>query len=276
MMPFCRMVKFNIDSAVYKIKSEEDTKMTAELVQIELGNYLEERARKCAREQRRREAFLKRRRTVIRQRIALSVMLFAGVIGIIISLVSLMIPDSEAPVIEEVPRADLFLSSLASDWGVLSEPQYAQQIVTSHQAASIGDVVYAKPAYIYDISDEDRLFFEQIMAAESYSYWRTDDVLSLCTVVVNRVNSKDFPNTFRGVLEQGKQFETYANGRYLTVEIADEVREAVDLALRGEVNLNSEVMWFCTKKYYEDSSKDDFFRTLDHVYTCRNVYFFTE
>ena len=77
----CMMVKFNIDSAVYKIKSEEDTDMTAELVQIELSNYLEERAKKLAREQRRREVFLKRRKTIIRQRIALSMTLFAGKIG---------------------------------------------------------------------------------------------------------------------------------------------------------------------------------------------------
>ena len=270
------MVKFNIDSAVYKIKSEEDTDMTAELVQIELSNYLEERAKKLAREQRRREVFLKRRKTIIRQRIALSMTLFAGTMGLIIALVSAILPDSDAIIIDEAPKAEPYLSSSANNWEVLSEPSYEPQIITSHQAASIEDVVYAKPAYIYDISDEDRLFFEQIMAAESYSYWRTDDVLSLCTVVVNRVNSKDFPNTFRAVLEQGKQFETYANGRYLNVEITDEVREAVDLALRGEVNLNSEVMWFCTKEYYENSSRNDFFRTLDHVYTCRNVYFFTE
>lgn len=254
-----------------KIKNEEDTDMTAELVQIELSNYLEERARKLAREQRRRQAFLKRRKTIIRQRIALSMTLFAGTMGLIIALASAFLSDSDTS-----PRSDLYLSSLANDWEVLSEPPYEPQITTSHQAASTEEVVYAKPAYIYDISDEDRLFFEQIMAAESYSFWRTDDVLSLCTVVINRVNSKDFPNTFRGVLEQGKQFETYANGRYLNVEITDEVREAVDLALRGEVNLNSEVMWFCTKEYYENSSRNDFFRTLDHVYTCRNVYFFTE
>lgn len=129
--------------------------------------------------------------------------------------------------------------------------------------------------YIYTITEEEKLLFMQIMAAESYSFWTYDDILSLATVVINRYNSSDFPSTFEGILTQKNQFTTYSNGRYLEVEITDECRAAVEAALKGEVNIDSNIMWFCTEDYYNNICKNgDFFKSLTHVYTCRNVYFF--
>jgi hypothetical protein len=128
----------------------------------------------------------------------------------------------------------------------------------------------------YPASEDEILLFEQILAAESFSYWQYEDMLSLATVIINRYNSDKFPNSIQGILTQRNQFETYSNGRYKTAIVTDECRMAVQDALNGKTNLNSNVMWFCTKGYYDSSSKYDFFKKLEHVYTCRNVYFFTE
>jgi len=130
--------------------------------------------------------------------------------------------------------------------------------------------------YIISFTDEELALFEKIMAAESYWFWKESDVLSLATVVVNRVLSDEYPDNLRDVLTQENQFATYANGRYRDAVVTDECRAAVNAALRGERNLNMDVLWFCTKEYYNSPDVSNFFLNLEHVYTCRNVFFFEE
>ena len=160
-----------------------------------------------------------------------------------------------------------------------SEKNFSTQIVIPENNVSISvDVnVNVPSSYKYDISEEEKTLFMQIMAAESYEYWSYQDILSLATVVINRYNSPDeFPHNFHDIFTQENQFATYSNGRYLTANITDNCEQAVEDALEGKVNLNSEVKYFCTKQYYDSCSDNDFFKTLNHVYTVRNVYFFTE
>lgn len=132
--------------------------------------------------------------------------------------------------------------------------------------------------YVYDITEEEVLMFKRIVSAETYDFWSYQDCLSIATVVVNRYNSvgKGFPNDWMALFTQENQFEVYSNGRYLEVPIHENAEAAVEAALMGEVNLNSEVLYFCTDDYYATCPSDDFFRGLEHVYTVRNVYFFTE
>ena len=53
-------------------------------------------------------------------------------------------------------------------------------------------------------------------------------------VIINRVESPRFPNTVEGVVFQGTQFSPVRDGRYYSVTVTDETRNAVDLALIGE------------------------------------------
>ncbi len=148
---------------------------------------------------------------------------------------------------------------------------------TTLEVEELEEVIEEDP-YLYDISDEDRLLFEHIISAEAYSFWSEEDCLALASVIVNRVNCDwYFDDTFREVLVEPTQFETYSNGRYLEVEVFDAARNAVDRALRGETNVNSDVLFFCTEEYYEtlDNPEEDFFLTLgDADYQVRNVLFF--
>ena len=154
----------------------------------------------------------------------------------------------------------------------ISEPAEKEEIVAANPAV----VVQAENVVVTTEGNNTRDFFEQVMAAESYEFWSEQDVLSLATVVMNRVNNPDFPDTVEEVLMQDRQFTTYLNGRYKDAVVTDECKQAVDAALSGKTNLNSNVLWFCTKEYYDNMPEDDFFRSLNHVYTCRNVYFFEE
>lgn len=131
--------------------------------------------------------------------------------------------------------------------------------------------------YVYQISEEDKLLFKQIISAESYDFWSEEDCLSLASVIINRYNSESFPHSgsIYEVLTTPLQFETYSNGRYLEVPISDSADYAVEAVLRGQVNLNSDVMYFCTEEFYETCSTNNFFYTIgEPVYQVRNVLFF--
>lgn len=134
----------------------------------------------------------------------------------------------------------------------------------------------SEPVFLYPVTAQEVQMFEGIVAAEGAHNWEYADYLTIATVIINRYNSSSFADNFYDILTEDLQFDTYANGRYQTVNVSEACRQAVWDALNGKVNLNSEVMWFCTKNYYDNCKKNDFFRTLNHVYTCRNTYFFTK
>ncbi len=52
-------------------------------------------------------------------------------------------------------------------------------------------------------------------------------------VIINRVESPKFPNSVEGVVFQGTQFSPVQDGRYYSVKVTGETREAVDAALVG-------------------------------------------
>ena len=55
------------------------------------------------------------------------------------------------------------------------------------------------------------------------------------SVVINRVNSPDYPNTITGVIYQDKQFSTVKNGALDKAVITDNCREALLRILSGDV-----------------------------------------
>jgi len=64
-------------------------------------------------------------------------------------------------------------------------------------------------------------------------------------VILNRVESEDFPDTIREVIEQKNQFTVVRNGRIYKVNPTDECFEAVKLELHERSN--SEVLYFTSE-----------------------------
>lgn len=206
--------------------------------------------------------------------IAILAVLIPSMAAVVMAIVFLFATNKDTNlqlVIETEPMIQVMEENRAVPTPTVSPS--APQVNISIQAEDMEVVIVNNGLYC---SEGDKLLFEQILAAESYSFWSESDLLSLATVIVNRVKHPDFPDTFGEVLREDRQFATYANGRYKDAVITDECIWAVEAALNGETNLNSDVLWFCTKEYYDSTSDDDFFKSLDHVYTCRNVYFFEE
>lgn len=68
--------------------------------------------------------------------------------------------------------------------------------------------------------------------------------LAVATVVINRVNSKNFPNTIHGVIYQKNQFSPVANGsinRKASAESKRAVRQVID---EGYRSFGADVVYF--------------------------------
>ena len=84
-----------------------------------------------------------------------------------------------------------------------------------------------------DISSSDIGILERIVEAEATGEDIKGKIL-VANVVMNRVNSKTFPNSIEGVVFQKRQFSPIADGRYYSVTVTNESKEAVSRALQGE------------------------------------------
>lgn len=108
-----------------------------------------------------------------------------------------------------------------------------------------------QPEFVYELSEEDLEALLRIVEAEAGSE-DEDGRLLVANVVLNRVNSENFPATVKDVVFQQSegvtQFSPVASGRYYTVEISEETIAAVGRALIGE-DISQGALYFASRKY---------------------------
>lgn len=93
------------------------------------------------------------------------------------------------------------------------------------------------------ISSEERDLLERLVEAEAGGE-PYEGKLAVATVVMNRVNSSEFPNTVREVIYQKNQFSPVANGglnRKASAETKKAVRKVVD---EGYRSFSADVVYF--------------------------------
>ena len=83
------------------------------------------------------------------------------------------------------------------------------------------------------VSDEDYQILLRIVQAEAGICDDKGKIL-VADVIINRVLSKRFPNTVKGVVYQRSQFQPVSNGRINTVKVTPDTIRCVDRALDGE------------------------------------------
>lgn len=103
----------------------------------------------------------------------------------------------------------------------------------------------------YYLAEEDLAVLLRIVEAEAGGE-DLEGKLLVANVVLNRVDSDEFPDTVREVVFQQEkgvtQFSPVANGRYETVEISEETIEAVGRALEGEDNSQG-ALYFAAREH---------------------------
>lgn len=120
------------------------------------------------------------------------------------------------------------------------------------------------------ISAEEKDLFARLVEAEAKgeSY---EGKLAVATVVLNRVDSPEFPDTITGVIKQvvGKSyaFSPVQNGE-INKPASDEAKKAVEESLTRKDRLND-----CIYFYNPDIATDDWIRTREVVKTIGNHVF---
>lgn len=125
---------------------------------------------------------------------------------------------------------------------------------------------------VYTVTDEEYEILCRIVEAE------TDGTLeqkqNVCSCVMSRVESKEFPNTIKGVVFQKTQFTPIIDGRYYSVTVSDRTKEAVNNILQdgikftdvnGNVDTKVRYLFFCA---YGTEKRSNFFAGMDKKETA--------
>lgn len=104
--------------------------------------------------------------------------------------------------------------------------------------------------YRYNISYSEMEILCRIVQAEAGGEDMTGKIL-VANVILNRVDSPAFPNDIRSVVFQSAngcyQFSPIMDGRYYSVVISEETKEAVERALLGE-DLSQGALYFVSRR----------------------------
>lgn len=115
----------------------------------------------------------------------------------------------------------------------------------------------------YNISNKEREILLRITEAEATgaSIKARENVAS---VIINRVDSKKFPNTVKEVVFQKKQFSPISDGRYNKVKITDKTIQAVDNVLNN--GTTNDALFFCNYKDVKSLSTQKWFNKLRYQF----------
>lgn len=130
--------------------------------------------------------------------------------------------------------------------------------------------------YVYDLSDNDLDVLMRIVEAEAGNE-DEDGKLLVANVVLNRVNSQDFPDSVTEVVfqQEGRvaQFSPVADGSYYKVVVSDETVRAVERALWGE-DISQGALYFAARQYAADSQMKWFDECLTYLFAHGGHEFF--
>jgi spore germination cell wall hydrolase CwlJ-like protein len=128
----------------------------------------------------------------------------------------------------------------------------------------------------YQLSDKDLEALQRIVEAEAGGEDQ-DGKLLVANVVLNRVNSEKFPDTVVDVVMQREegvaQFSPTVDGRYQSVRISEDTREAVERALYGE-DISQGALYFCAREKVDSERMQWFDRHLTKLFAYGHHEFF--
>lgn len=147
---------------------------------------------------------------------------------------------------------------------------------TTVSGQRVVDYSLLEQTYIYNLSDEELEILLRIVEAEAGSE-DEDGKLLVANVVLNRVNSDDFPDTVSEVVFQSSkgvtQFSPVASGRFYKVVISDETISAVGRALMGE-DISQGALFFAARKYADRKKMKWFDEKLTYLFAHGGHEFF--
>lgn len=101
-----------------------------------------------------------------------------------------------------------------------------------------------KAKAVSNLASGSRQILERIVEAEAGDQDLKGRLL-VANVVLNRVKSKKFPNTVKGVVFAHRQFSPISNGSYYRVHVSQKTKKAVKRALAGEDYSRGALYFMC-------------------------------
>lgn len=114
------------------------------------------------------------------------------------------------------------------------------------------------------ISSGDYHILQRIVQAEAGNCDLTGRIL-VANVVMNRVQSGQFPNTVKDVVYQKSQFSPVSNGSIDRCTVSPQTREAVDRALAGE-DYSKGALYFMNRAAAQKGAANWFDRKLTYLF----------
>ena len=183
---------------------------------------------------------------------------------------------------EEVTEKESFetISTFALAQDVLETLEQGELELMASPAGSVwgGKIkVYAGDTPLL-ITEEDKEVLLRIVEAEA----TCEDIkgrMLVANVIMNRVVSKKFPDSIAEVVFQNNgvtyQFAPIKDGRYWTVEVSDETREAVERVLAGE-DYSQGALYFAARRMANKQAMSWFDTSLKFLFRHGVHEFFTD
>lgn len=121
------------------------------------------------------------------------------------------------------------------------------------------------------ISKKDYDSLLRIVEAEATSEGLKGKIL-VANVIFNRFNTGKYED-IKSVIFEKKQFSPIRDGRYYSVEVTDETKEAVQEVLDG-VDYSKGALYFMNKKTASKKNKKWFDNNLEYLFTYKNHSFY--
>lgn len=135
----------------------------------------------------------------------------------------------------------LFLQGIAET--EVTERRQSEQM-DEYQRRAVKTIQKKKVKAASGVSAGSRRILERIVEAEAGDQDLKGRLL-VANVVLNRVKSKKFPNTVKGVVFAHRQFSPISNGSYYRVHVSGKTKRAVRKALQGEDHSRGALYFMC-------------------------------
>ena len=152
---------------------------------------------------------------------------------------------------------------------------------TAYDEVNLEQQIKDKPVYIpktkHVVTQRERSILERIVEAEATDKDEKSKIL-VANVILNRVRSKEFPNSIEAVVFQrayGKvQFSPTADGRYESVHITKSTKRSVKKALEDGIDYSEGALYFVEKTMANPKNVSWFDEALTRLFTYQGHSFY--
>lgn len=117
----------------------------------------------------------------------------------------------------------------------IRESEEAERMTGMQQDEEARRAVKTVVRYRIPVNKDSRRIMERIVEAEAGDQ-NVAGRQMVANVIINRMKSKNFPNSVKGVVFAHRQFSPVSNGSYYRVSVSDVTKKAVEKALKEKDN----------------------------------------